>query len=80
MSVIATPARQSTGGISARTVNRIVIYGLLALFALFYLMPLFVMLVTSFKTMDEIQNGNMLALPQAPTFEPWLKAWGETCV
>ncbi|MER8724218.1 carbohydrate ABC transporter permease [Mesorhizobium sp. M0213] len=79
MSAIATPARQSTGGISARTVNRIVIYGLLALFALFYLMPLFVMLVTSFKTMDEIQNGNMLALPQAPTFAPWIRAWSEVC-
>ena len=38
------------------------------------------MLVTSFKPLDEIQNGNMLALPQAPTFEPWIKAWGETCV
>ncbi|MER8391613.1 carbohydrate ABC transporter permease [Mesorhizobium sp. M0045] len=79
MSAIATPARQSTGGISARTVNRIVIYGLLALFALFYLMPLLVMLVTSFKTMDEIQNGNMLALPQAPTFAPWIRAWSEVC-
>ncbi|WP_376703255.1 carbohydrate ABC transporter permease [Mesorhizobium sp. ISC25] len=79
MNAIATPARQSTGGISARTVNRIVIYGLLALFALFYLMPLFVMLVTSFKTMDEIQNGNMLALPQAPTFAPWIRAWSEVC-
>ncbi|MER9072938.1 carbohydrate ABC transporter permease [Mesorhizobium sp. M0904] len=79
MSAIATPARQSTGGIRARTVNRIVIYGLLALFALFYLMPLFVMLVTSFKTMDEIQNGNMLALPQAPTFAPWIRAWSEVC-
>ncbi|TIT18176.1 MAG: carbohydrate ABC transporter permease [Mesorhizobium sp.] len=79
MSATATPARQSTGGISARTVNRIVIYGLLALFALFYLMPLFVMLVTSFKTMDEIQNGNMLALPQAPTFAPWIRAWSEVC-
>ena len=32
-------------------------------------MPLFVMLVTSFKTMDEIQNGNMLALPRQPTFD-----------
>ncbi|TIQ02036.1 MAG: carbohydrate ABC transporter permease, partial [Mesorhizobium sp.] len=48
--------------------------------ALFYLMPLFVMLVTSFKTMDEIQNGNMLSLPQSPTIAPWFKAWGETCV
>ena len=66
MSAIATPARESAGGISTKTINRIFIYGLLALFALFYLMPLFVMLVTSFKTMDEIQNGNMLALPQAP--------------
>ncbi|MGL4442769.1 MAG: carbohydrate ABC transporter permease [Alsobacter sp.] len=60
--------------------NRIVIYGLLLFFALVYLIPLFVMLVTSFKTMDEIQSGNMLALPKDPTVEPWLKAWGETCV
>lgn len=63
-----------------RMFNRIFIYGLLAIFAIIYLMPLFVMLVTSFKTMDEIQGGNMLSLPAAPTFEPWVKAWGETCV
>ena len=74
----AAPERPAAS--APRRLNRIVIYGLLALFALFYLMPLFVMLVTSFKTMDEIQNGNMLALPRAPTFEPWIKAWGETCV
>src|SRR4051812_32829772 len=80
MSAVTTPVRQASGGMNVKIVNRIVIYGLLALFALFYLMPLFVMLVTSFKTMDEIQNGNMLALPKAPTFDPWLKAWGETCV
>ncbi len=70
-------ARRANG---IKILNRIVIYGLLALFAIIYLMPLFVMLVTSFKTMDEIQNGNMLSLPSAPTFEPWVKAWGETCV
>jgi glucose/mannose transport system permease protein len=72
-----TAARRSNG---ARMFNRIFIYGLLAFFAVVYLMPLFVMLVTSFKTMDEIQNGNMLSLPSSPTFEPWVKAWGETCV
>lgn len=67
---------------SARTrnVHRFFIYGLLIFFAIIYLMPLFVMLVTSFKTMDEIQGGNMLSLPQSPTFQPWIKAWGETCV
>ena len=63
-----------------RTLDRVVIYGLLIVFAAFYLIPLFVMLVTSFKTMDEIQSGNMLALPKDPTIEPWIKAWGETCV
>jgi glucose/mannose transport system permease protein len=59
---------------------RIVIYGLLLLFAIFYLLPLFVMITTSFKTLTEIQDGNMLALPKAPTIEPWLAAWGTTCV
>jgi glucose/mannose transport system permease protein len=59
---------------------RVVIYGLLLLFAIFYLLPLFVMITTSFKTLTEIQDGNMLALPKAPTIEPWLAAWGTTCV
>ena len=59
---------------------RIVIYGLLVIFAVFYLLPLFVMITTSFKTLSEIQDGNMLALPMAPTIEPWLAAWGTTCV
>jgi glucose/mannose transport system permease protein len=60
-------------------ISRYVIYGVLALFALYYLAPLYVMLVTSFKTMDEIQDGNMLSLPRAFTYEPWVKAWGEVC-
>jgi glucose/mannose transport system permease protein len=61
-------------------VHRVVIYGLLLGFALIYLLPLFVMVVTSFKTLDEIREGNMLALPQNPTVEPWLAAWGRSCV
>jgi len=71
---------QSAAPSGAAVVSRVVIYGLLAIFALIYLVPLFVMLVTSFKTMDEITGGNMLALPQAPTVAPWLRAWGDACV
>jgi glucose/mannose transport system permease protein len=67
-------------GASSPAAVRTVIYGLLILFAIFYLLPLFVMITTSFKTLDEIQDGNMLALPRAPTIEPWLAAWGTTCV
>jgi len=60
--------------------SRVVVYGLLLLFGLFFLLPLYVMMTTSFKTLDEIRNGNMMALPLAPTVEAWLKAWGTACV
>ena len=59
---------------------RVVLYTTLIVFAIFYLLPLFVMLVTSFKSLDEIHQGNMLALPIQWTIEPWLKAWGTACV
>jgi glucose/mannose transport system permease protein len=58
---------------------RVLVYALLVVFALYYLLPLFVMLVTSLKSLDEIRSGNLLALPAAPTLEPWLKAWGSAC-
>jgi glucose/mannose transport system permease protein len=67
-------------GASSPIAVRVVIYGLLLFFAIFYLLPLFVMITTSFKTLSEIQDGNMLALPKAPTIAPWLAAWGTTCV
>jgi glucose/mannose transport system permease protein len=73
-------ARVASSSAGTATLNRIVIYGLLLFFAAVYLIPLFVMLVTSFKTMDEIQGGNMLALPRDPTIQPWIKAWEEACV
>src|SRR5262245_2180955 len=60
--------------------SRVVIYGLLAFFALVYLLPLAVMLLTSFKPLTEIYAGNMIALPQQWTVEPWIKAWKEVCV
>ena len=60
-----------------RLLLRVSIYTVLLLFAAFYLLPLFVMLVNSFKPLDEIRGGNMLALPLAFTVEPWLKAWNQ---
>jgi glucose/mannose transport system permease protein len=58
---------------------RIGIYAFLISAALFFLLPLFVMLVTSFKPMDEIRNGSIFALPIAGTLEPWRQAWSEVC-
>jgi glucose/mannose transport system permease protein len=70
----------AAGSMRTPKIGRIVIYGALLLFAAIYLLPLFVMLVTSFKTLDEIRNGDMLQLPLQPTIEPWLNAWGAACI
>lgn len=59
---------------------RVLIYTTLIVFAFMYLLPLFVMLVTSFKSLDEIRQGNMMALPQNWTIQPWLTAWGSACI
>ena len=59
--------------------RNIVIYGTLLLFSLYYLMPLYVMIVTSLKGMPEIRFGNVFAPPVEITFEPWVKAWSTAC-
>ena len=54
---------------------RALIYALLILFAVYYLLPLFVMVVNSLKPLSEIREGDMLALPREATLAPWLSAW-----
>ncbi|WP_028205202.1 carbohydrate ABC transporter permease [Paraburkholderia nodosa] len=60
-------------------VSRVVIYAALILFAVYFLFPLYVMLSTSFKSLDQIHTGTMLSLPTSPTFAPWIKAWSQAC-
>ncbi len=62
-----------------QVLGRIAVYALLVLLALYYLMPLFVMLSTSVKTLDDIRGGNLIALPAEITFEAWSKAWSSAC-
>jgi glucose/mannose transport system permease protein len=61
------------------TVGRIGVYVFLVTAALFFLLPLWIMVVTSLKPMDEIRLGNILALPSTLTFEAWSKAWSSAC-
>jgi glucose/mannose transport system permease protein len=59
--------------------SRIAIYVFLGLSAVFFLLPVYVMIVTSLKPMDEIRTGNLFALPKSPTFAAWAKAWSGAC-
>jgi glucose/mannose transport system permease protein len=61
------------------TPARIGLYAFLLGAALFFLLPLYVMVVTSLKSMDEIRQGGIFALPHALTFEPWRLAWSGVC-
>ena len=61
------------------TPTKIIIYTTLVFFSLYFLFPLYVMLATSLKTMPEIRFGNIFALPTAPNFDAWFKAWGSAC-
>ncbi|MGR3723034.1 carbohydrate ABC transporter permease [Abyssibius alkaniclasticus] len=59
--------------------RNIILYGTLILIAVYYLLPLYVMVVTSLKGMPEIRLGNIFSPPVEITFEPWVKAWSEAC-
>ena len=65
-----------TNAPSSARIGRALIYAALLLFVVFYMLPLFVMLVNSVKPLEEIRGGNMLALPENFTWAPWAKAWG----
>ncbi len=59
--------------------SRFILYAVLFIVALYYLLPMYVMLVTSLKSMDEVRAGNLLSMPTDPTVAAWVKAWGEAC-
>jgi glucose/mannose transport system permease protein len=63
----------------AMSPTNIMLYGTLIVIAIYYLIPLYVMIVTSLKGMPEIRLGNIFSPPVEITFAPWKKAWAEAC-
>jgi glucose/mannose transport system permease protein len=63
----------------AISVRSIAVLGFLTICALFFCVPLYVVLVTSLKTMDQIRLGEIFSLPTTITFEAWDLAWNHAC-
>jgi glucose/mannose transport system permease protein len=61
------------------TLGRVFTYGLLLVAALFFLAPLYVMIVTSFKDADQLRAGNLLSLPTSLNLDAWHLAWNTAC-
>jgi glucose/mannose transport system permease protein len=64
---------------STKSLGRALVYLALLLAALFFLTPLYVMLVTSLKDAEQIRAGNLLALPTSINLESWGLAWSSAC-
>ena len=58
-----------------KLIYRWVLFIILGIFALYYITPLYVMIVTSFKTMEEIRQGNLFSLPGSLNLTSWDVAW-----
>jgi len=75
---MADVVRTETAG--AGSLLRILVYTALVVAAVWFLLPMFVMIVTSIKSLDQIRTGNLLSLPTQLSVEAWGKAWGTACI
>lgn len=71
----------AAGAAGARlTIGRWLLFLVLGAFVLVYLTPLYVMVSTSLKSLEDIRVGSMLTWPETLTVASWVKAWGSACV
>ena len=59
--------------------GRMVLYAILIATSIYYLVPLYVMIITSVKDLDMIRDGNIFVPTLRPSFDPWIKAWSAAC-
>ena len=62
------------------TPGRIGVYAFLVSVSAFFLLPLYVMVLTSLKTPEEIRQATMFAWPSIPQFGHWVEAWSTACI
>lgn len=78
--VLMRPApKRRTGRGWTPVLLRALLFLILGLFVLYYSLPLFVMIVTSLKSLEEIRAGSLLGLPQAIELTSWKTAWESAC-
>ena len=56
------------------------LWAVLVLFAVWFLLPAYVVVGTSMKELEEIRSGSLLALPHELNFTAWRHAWSEACI
>ncbi|MBE1297715.1 MAG: ABC transporter permease subunit [Rhodobacteraceae bacterium] len=73
-----SPMSPSNSG--SQILLRLLLWAVLILFALWFLLPAYVVVGTSMKDLEEIRSGSLLALPHELNFAAWRHAWSEACI
>jgi glucose/mannose transport system permease protein len=60
--------------------QRAAIYAFLVVFAVIYLLPLFVVVANSFRELPEITQNGLIAFPRSFSLKAWPQAWAHYCV
>jgi glucose/mannose transport system permease protein len=61
------------------TWERFVVYTVLIVCAVFFLFPLYIMVITSLKDIETIRSGNIFLPTLHPSLDAWIKAWDSAC-
>jgi glucose/mannose transport system permease protein len=84
MAEVAAPSASydpyATSGTFARARSRAGVYLLLGLFAAYYLLPLLVVILNSFRDLPEIAANGLIAWPRSFNPKGWYAAWDTYCV
>lgn len=84
MTTPSSTAGTAAGGTAQRfftrnLLHRLLLWAVLLAFAAYFLLPLYVMVSTSLKDMDQLRDGHLLSLPTSPSLAAWAKAWSSAC-
>ena len=74
----AAYAAQASAASRRYFVGRIGVYFFLSVFALIYLLPLFVIVANSFRSLPEITQNGLIALPRSFSLSAWPQAWARS--
>jgi glucose/mannose transport system permease protein len=61
-------------------VNRIIVYGLLSVFAVIYLGPILIVFLNAFRGPMDVRADGVIGWPHSWGIDAFVKAWTETCV
>jgi glucose/mannose transport system permease protein len=70
----------ATSGTWRRNRAKAGVYLLLSLFAAWYLLPLVVVILNSFRPLSEIAANGLIGIPQGFHLDAWYRAWATYCI